>query len=1313
MSKKELIILLLLSILYSVHALAGNNVRTARTFSIEELGNSTYTAFCMDSCGFMWIGTDNGLIRFDGNHYNVYRHQEGNTESVSDNRILGLIRDNDDNIWVATANGLNLYDAANDSFRRISIPDFGENGYIISITCALHGSVTFIVGGVGIYSIEIDKSGSMTITNIASPKGQKDVNCILAHKNGKLYAGTNKGIVYESTDQKVWMKAAEVKSAVFDISQEQNGTLLINSFDGVYRHNPSSRETTHIQLDTDAIVNNLSEPVGDWVYLATYGSGLWKLHMDSEVAEYCNDIYSPFIDMANSRIGSVYGADDGSLWIGVDFYGIIMLSQNGTSFVYRKLSNIIKDFDLPLRAIDVWKGNSVIGNSKGEVAIISKDGNVINNLKLPERGIITSIDVIEGDKAILGVVESGVWELDLLNGSFHKMVDIPEKYISIEVCATNDGSVYIGLFAKGLLKFNPKTGEKTWISNVSDGKGLHSPYITTIKAYDDKLWIGSYGGVGCFDLSNGRFEDIDQTPYMACATFDIVQESPTSVLLGTSNGLIRYNLKTKEMKKYTSLDGLSDNDVRSIAIDGSGRIWIGTMLGINYEYPEGGGFVAYAGGNGMVERTFESMYYSPETELVYAAGKMGLTCFTPAAVTLPVFSSALKITDVYKKGKKMNPIEYSGFPDVINLSHNENSIAFRISTMDFRDTSNLKYLWRFADDKEWVELPDGTDIINLSSLAPGRYTLEFKAKESGVESQISVIRINVSYPWYLTWYAKTVYVLIFVAVLCLCLAVARKRQKERINEKKMEFFMDMSHDMRSPLTLIIGPLESLLKEKLKRDVRQRIRGVYRNAHRILNIVNQLLDIKKIDYGRKRLECRKTKLPEFIGEIVEMFLPQAEDKGITLTFSSYGLMEEAWIDRSVIDRIMVNLISNAIKFTPENGNVEIILSEACDSRYGKCVEIVVMDSGIGLDNGETTDIFRRSYRSVLGASFEEDGYGLGLDICRRYIQLHHGDIRAENRDDGARGSRFMILIPLEKERYNPGELISDDIDSDLKDNGTLIIGTEPEEDGSGYRNDMYSECRLLIVEDDDHLREALYDFFKDKYHVLTASDGEEGYEIVRELIPDVIVSDVKMPRSDGIQLLQRLKSNSETDHIPFALLSSKNAVADRVTGLKHGAEAYITKPFDFNELNAIVHNLIDVRKKFGGKLTQEAEAKSTGVIPHLKGNDEILIERVDKVLDTRINEEDMNVDRLAQAVGVSRTHLYRKFKERIGINPSDYIRNRRLQKACELLKNDDLDITQIAYALGFSSQSQFSTTFKRFLSCTPTEYRIKHKKKSDS
>lgn len=1289
MRKLISIIAILLHLIFSQSIMSVNSIKVARTFCGDDLGGLTYSSFCMDSFGFMWIGTDNGLFRFDGNHYKVYRHQEGKSESLSDNRIMGLVHDIKGRIWVATANGLNLYDFSKDSFKRISVPDFGEKGYIISITADEEGKITFVVAGVGIYEI-VDLGNNDVSAEILDPSDViKDVNTLLSHTDKSLYAGTKDGVIFQFSKGKGWKKVADLGSAIFDMREEHNGAIIINSSGKVFRFNPISKKMTKIHLDTQIPVNNLSSSVGEWMYLATYGAGLWKLNMASDVALYCDDVYSPFINLKKSRIGAVWGANDGSLWIGDDYVGVVMVPLLGNSFIYRKITNIIKDFDVPLTAMKVWKGNTLIGNCSGEVAIISPAGAVLRDIKIPGSKSISSIYLTDDDNAILGVLSNSVWQLDLNTGVIKKVFELSDQYLSLMVCQGNDGSIYVGAYAEGLLKYNPKTGEKIWISPDDNGRKLLSPFITTLKSYDDRIWIGAYGGIACYNVAKNTFDEIDQSPYLACAVFDIVQENKNIFLIATSDGLVRYDISTKEIKKFTTLDGLSDNDVRSIAIDGYGGKWIGTMQGISYQPPREEGFIQFAGGNGMAERSFEAMEYYAENNMLYSLNRKGLTTFSPDSIKLPKFPESLKISDIYVNGKSLNPKDLSGHPNEISLSYDENSIAFRISTMDFRDTSNLTYFWRFADDEDWVELPGGSDLINLSSLAPGRYSLQFKAREAGVESPVSEIIIRIAHPWYLSWFAKTIYVFIFLVIVCLILIIMRKRQQERLHAKKIEFFMDMSHDMRSPLSLILNPLETLLKDNLSNDVRKKIRGVYRNAHRILNTVNQLLDLKKIDYGRRRLQCHKTNIKKFIEEIVEMFQPQAQLMNISLTFDSEEEWEDVWIDCTVLDRIMFNLISNALKFTPKNGRVEIKITKSKDQLLGDCLEILVLDNGIGLDSKRISDIFRRHYRSEAGNSYTEDGYGLGLDICRRYAVLHHGKILATNRRDDSQGSLFVVIIPLSESAYESEELISDN----------SIDMEEGIKSPSG---------RVLVVEDDTNLRDALFDYLKISYDVLTARDGAEGYEIAQSTIPDVIITDVKMPRIDGLQLLKHLKSNKDLHHIPVVVLSTKSEVDDRVSGLHMGAEAYLGKPFDFNELNAIVNNLIDGRRKMAKKYSEE-EVGHAPSIPIVKGNDEFLIERVNKILDERLVEEDMNVDRLADAVGVSRTHLYRRMKERLGINPSEYIRNLRLQKACELLKNDDLDITQIAYALGFSSQSQFSTSFKRFMGITPSEYRTKHKK----
>ncbi|MDE5997069.1 MAG: hypothetical protein K2G77_02540, partial [Muribaculaceae bacterium] len=468
-----------LSLLLGMPVLADSNVRVGRMFSGIGLENSTYTSFCMDSYGFMWIGTDNGLIKSDGNHFIPYRHDEKNPHSISDNRILGLHRDKKDRIWIATANGLNLLEASKDSFRKVAVPDFGDKGYIVSITSDDSGNITFVVAGVGIYELSVGKNEEFHVNRLDKDFSLKNVNCILSYKNGSLYAGTGKGAIYVLKNGKDWEKTAQLNSAVFDMSQESDGKIIINAFRGMYRFDPTSSSLTDIHIKSDVLVNNLSSSVGGWVYVATYGAGVWKIGIGSDNAEFCKDLFSPFIDMKNSRIGAVYGSEDGFLWVGCDFWGVLTFPYGGHSFIYRKLSSVAKDFEEPLVSMKVWKGKTVIGNSMGHIMVVSEDGEALTRTIVPGGHPITSIDVTDNGIAILGVMDSGVWEFDLKSGNLKKTVDISEKYLSVEVCRANDGCIYIGLYAGGLLRFDPKTGEKTWISPDADRNELISPYITT------------------------------------------------------------------------------------------------------------------------------------------------------------------------------------------------------------------------------------------------------------------------------------------------------------------------------------------------------------------------------------------------------------------------------------------------------------------------------------------------------------------------------------------------------------------------------------------------------------------------------------------------------------------------------------------------------------------------------------------------------------------------------------------------------------------------------------------------------------------
>lgn len=542
----------------------------------------------------------------------------------------------------------------------------------------------------------------------------------------------------------------------------------------------------------------------------------------------------------------------------------------------------------------------------------------------------------------------------------------------------------------------------------------------------------------------------------------------------------------------------------------------------------------------------------------------------------------------------------------------------------------------------------------------------------------------------------------------------QNKNTDRINEEKIKFFINVSHEIRSPLTLILTPIEQLIKKETDAERLKKLKAIHRNANRILGLINQLLDIRKIDKGKMPINCTDVELTGFTNELVDIFKPQAEDKKIKLSFKNktFDLSTvNVWIDRNNFDKILVNLISNAIKYTPEGGEFVVSVSQGNDNDMGDYAEITVSDTGIGLDEKNIHHIFDRFYQGKFNNGNIPLGFGIGLDLCRMLVRLHNGTITAANRTD-CRGSIFTVRIPTHKpDEHNATETPPNADEALISTPGEhrQVANLTPTSSNLSTtltaikkrRNN--TSIKILVVDDDAEIRSFLSDTLSGIGKVTEAINGEAALRSIVDSKPDLIISDVV----DGLTLLKTLKTNIDTNHIPVILLSSKNDIADRMAGWDKGADGYIGKPFCVEELLSLVYNLIDnrlrLREKFSGSQQQDEKIET----PEIKGNDKALIDKIIKDINDHLEDSDLNVEKLCQEVGLSRAHLNRKMKELFGLTPSEFIRNIRLRKACELLKQPDVDISQIAYSVGFSSQPHFSTAFKRFTGISPTEYRQKN------
>jgi len=1293
---------------------------TGSMFSDPVFTSDTYEGFCRDKDGYLWIATGSGLLKFDGNNCQLYRHEENDLHSLSDSRLHLVHCDSKGRIWAATSNGLNLYDPFTDTFKRISLPSMNYAGYIMDIVEQGDGTITFNVAGKGLYVVD-ESDGRLDAVRFMPDFREEGAE--LCYHNDILYVSTYYGAVFAIKPNGKAERINVSDGYITDLIAESDGNILVGSVRDIYRIYPAEGnrvERIDTPDNTRMSIINFTRGRNGKVYFSTADNGLWKICPGGKSAIQCTNVYLPTIDVSKAKLGAVYADSEGNIWLGCHYKGLACIPYNSIPFNYRLISDVLPQFKGGIDGFAVSDDRIALGYGN-RVGIFTHDGKLLADKEIPARGTVNFIMPDGKERLLIGVTNDGIWEMSTTGNGLRRIIDYPGKYPTVEMCRLPGGELLIGYHGDGLVRYNPRTKAEHWYEHNPEAGRLSNPFFSSMKVTPDSagVWVGLYGGISYLDLKTNTFRQLNQSPFLQGATYALQPLEDGSVLAGTSHGLIQYDLTGTMRRKYTTADGLTDNDIRSIIVDKKGGFWIGTKRGLNYLPSADGKIAVYYGGYGLHENIFPYSAMLPDNRIVLGSN-LGITMFNPDSILAVGFGGKVHASSILLNGHKLNhatkidgkTVISDTDPLELSLPYKDNSLTVKLSTLDFRDAANVRYMWMIDGvSDEWRTTGPGENVIYLPHLDPGKYRLCLKAIDNEVISEETVISIVISTPWYMSGAAKMLYAVVLITLVLLSFLVMKKKREEKISETKIRFFIDVSHDIRSPITLILTPLESLLKEPFPPEVTAKLRTMYRNGQRILSLVNQLLDLRKIDKGGMRLLCRPTNLSKFIGELVEMFKPQATDKKITLQFKDEGGIEgKSWIDRDNFDKILVNIISNAIKYTPEGGEIEVLLKGVDDDLLGHCAEVKVVDTGIGLGNTPPEQLFVRFYRAREGHTGGIGGVGIGLDLCRQLTTLHHGTVTGANRTDGVKGSVFTVRIPLDESAYSPSELISKSQpeSEEQADKHLVINDIQPannQNSGKSKRKRLSSPRRILIVDDDAELRDYIGQHLEELgYKTVSAVNGQEAMKIVGEGNVDLVVSDVKMPVMDGIAFLKLMRSNVGTHHIPVIILSSKNDIADRIEGWDNGADGYLGKPFNISELDTMIENIIGTRLKLKGKFSGAQDADARMAPPEVKGYDEALMEKIIKIVNEHIDNPELNVEMLGQHIGISRVQLYRKLKEIIGMTPSDFIRNIRLKRACTLLQKPDLDVTQVAYAVGFSSQPHFSTAFKRYTGFSPTEYK---------
>ena len=1023
------------------------------------------------------------------------------------------------------------------------------------------------------------------------------------------------------------------------------------------------------------------------IYIGTSGKGLMVIPCGSKKLQRVETKDKTF-DLSTSNVNDIFEDKDDNIWISCYKRGIYLLKQE---------NEVFSSWNFTSQRYFLGSGLSSISNgTDGEIlAIVQKAG----VYKFDRQGkIIAHPDSPYGASTIYKDKSGNFWissenalySYNPDNGTYTLKV----KYDGYDInCMTDDGKgrLYICNYGKGLCVYDTHTGKQAAYS-MTDRRRHGTVCNNWIKALfiDSRglLWIGSSNGLSCMDTHNNNFNVIRKGQMMRnIQSLSFCETRNGDILIGTNNGLYIYGRETNKFSLFPGANEIRDRSIYSIVIDTRDDIWLSTSKGILLYDKKKKNFISYVSGNGLSnhEYVLGAAIHSADDRIAFGTND-GITVFYPEEVK----NSSIEMDNVYLTNFIVNGMPKFSFKDEFKVPYNSNTLQLEFSLLNFKHAEEIKFQYRINDSKEWITVRDGSNAIQFNELKPGKYEIYVRAECNGKYSkQTRKITITVQDPWYSSTLAWIFYCIAIGTVITYALWQYEKNKREEIEEAKMRFLINATHDIRSPLTLIIGPLNKLKQRITDKESLADIDTIDRNAQRLLLLVNQILDERRIDKNQMHLHCQYTNLTAQVNGVTAMFLSNARQHGIKLSVESQGDVY-GWVDRTNFDKVIQNLLSNSFKFTPDGGEICITLRQS-----GETITIEVKDSGTGFKEENTEKLFDRFYQGRNSTGSRSAGTGIGLNLCRTLIQMHGGKIKAANRNDGTQGALMTITLRTGNSHLKPEEIVDGN-----------ETGQKPHADT--VKHHASKNYRILVVDDDPEILEYIRGELGEWYKLDGVSNGKEALQALLATHYDLVISDIVMPVMDGISLLKSIKTNSLVSDIPVILLTSKVDAADRLEGFKKGADAYLPKPFDIKELRIMIDNLVNrvrqLKGKFSGAQAQDDKVEQIKV----KGNNDALMERIMKSINKNLSNPDFNVEELTEDVGISRAQLHRKMKEITGISTGEFIRNLRLKQAARLIRENKINITQVAYNVGFNNQTHFSTVFKKHFGMSPSEYAEKNR-----
>ncbi len=1374
--------LIILLVLIYLHSLSAQRM-LFNSFTAEN-GLSSINVNCLlqDKSGFIWIGTDNGLNRFDGKEFKVYKQQPNNSNSISDNSVWTLFEDKNGIIWIGTKQGvINKFDPTTEVFSQINLG-------------------TKISSEIGITSILQDKSGSIWIgtysqglfkydplsgkiinwngtTQTASDISNKYITAILQDKDGYIWISTYYGLnrIDPKYIEKGFTKYFSIpgnensisNNLVWRINQSifDENKLWIGTADGVCYYNIKTGKISRFNVSPQfplqfnksfatLIEQKLSNENILWA--ATYG-GLYKINLSNGKSEHYIYDKKNLNGLLSNQIDQLLVDRSGVLWIatdkGLNYHTSKTQRFNKllTNFKSDPLLNDLYNADIK-SVLTIDNNNFYLATSEGLFNLKIANGNTTTQ----KINTINSINLWSLEKGLnnniwIGTYGYGLIKLDLSNNQT-KFINIESptfktlafKYIK-SLHQSKNGTLWIGFWGGGLASFDTKT-EQYRIFRHNE-KNINSlTYNDVWDLHEDKfgrIWAGTNGGgLNLFiPEGEGRFKsfkcEVGNSNSIISNSINTIVEIPsdnpkeTILLIGTENGISKAILKNKNANVYdfditfenfAGYEIQSNNSVKGIMLDDESNVWISTDNGLTKYNPASKIAFNFNRSNGFNTNIFNSNSYNKSKNglLIFGSSK-GPVIFKPDEIDITSFNPKIVFTDFLIFNKSISPAEDSPLgssiskAEEIRLSYNQNVFTFKFVSLDFNSPEQINYMYKLEGfDNEWIK-SGNRQSATYTNINEGTYYFKVRATNSDGQwsNNETSIKIIISAPWWRSFWAYFIYVLVIFSGLYAIRKFELNRTKLRdelrlrdleskklreIEKIKSRFFTNLSHEFRTPLMLIKGPVEQLLSGN-KINQNEQIKLIQRNSDKLQNLIDQLLELSQLEASSIELSAKKENLISLLRGIFYSFSELADRKKITLKYYSVSDEILAWIDRDKFEKILNNLLSNAFKFTPENGEIRIeVVNTSID--YIHYSTISIKDSGIGIPADKVDKIFDRFYQVDDSSKRAYSGSGIGLSLVKELVDLHKWKIFVHSKEGV--GTEFILQIPLD-ENYLSDTQKNNDVKNVKDDKIEAIQNTRDEIiiEQIDNKNSSSKKSTVLIVEDSEDVRIYLQDILKQDYELLIAENGEKGLIEALEKLPDLIISDVMMPIMDGIEFCKKIKSDWKTSHIPVILLTAKASSESKIEGLETGADDYVTKPFSFRELSIRIKNLLYQRK-----VLKEKFSKSFNILideNNLSKADQEFLEKANEIVEKNISNTEFDSDSFAQVIYLSRSQLHRRIQSIAGQSTGEFIRSIRLKKAAQLILDKKLSITQVSFEVGFNSPSHFSKAFKQMFDCLPSEF----------